>query len=173
LVTPVPLSPLLLLCCAYGGGSIKILLQAMPYSVFFLSPFPLLKGPKLFFHFLSLQILPSHPSSLSNKFSFLVKFILVHCAALKREPGGGEGGQNLLYTALKTDFYCKNSLRNGFAWFLAVSDEAKFTNFATIDHYTLPPPFPLPCHMLGPGSHDTLCAKDLYNPTYSYLQYIL
>jgi hypothetical protein len=32
LVTPVPLSPLLLLCCAYGGGSIKILLQAMPYS---------------------------------------------------------------------------------------------------------------------------------------------
>jgi hypothetical protein len=24
LVTPVPLSPLLLLCCAYGGGSIKI-----------------------------------------------------------------------------------------------------------------------------------------------------
>jgi hypothetical protein len=32
LVTPVPLSPLLLLCCAYGGGSIKILLQAMPYN---------------------------------------------------------------------------------------------------------------------------------------------
>jgi hypothetical protein len=31
LVTPVPLSPLLLLCCAYGGGSIKISLQAMPY----------------------------------------------------------------------------------------------------------------------------------------------
>jgi hypothetical protein len=31
LVTPVPLSPLLLLCCAYGGGSIRILLQAMPY----------------------------------------------------------------------------------------------------------------------------------------------
>jgi hypothetical protein len=24
LVTPVPLSPLLLLCCAYGGGSIKV-----------------------------------------------------------------------------------------------------------------------------------------------------
>jgi hypothetical protein len=35
LVTPVPLSPLLLLCCAYGGGSIKILLQAMPYNRFF------------------------------------------------------------------------------------------------------------------------------------------
>jgi hypothetical protein len=34
LVTPVPLSPLLLLCCAYGGGSIKILLQAMPYITF-------------------------------------------------------------------------------------------------------------------------------------------
>jgi hypothetical protein len=33
LVTPVPLSPLLLLCCAYGGGSIKISLQAMPYNV--------------------------------------------------------------------------------------------------------------------------------------------
>jgi hypothetical protein len=33
LVTPVPLSPLLLLCCAYGGGSIKILLQAMPYKM--------------------------------------------------------------------------------------------------------------------------------------------
>jgi hypothetical protein len=33
LVTPVPLSPLLLLCCAYGGGSIRILLQAMPYRV--------------------------------------------------------------------------------------------------------------------------------------------
>jgi hypothetical protein len=33
LVTPVPLSPLLLLCCAYGGGSIKISLQAMPYRV--------------------------------------------------------------------------------------------------------------------------------------------
>jgi hypothetical protein len=32
LVTPVPLSPLLLLCCAYGGGSIKISLQAMPYK---------------------------------------------------------------------------------------------------------------------------------------------
>jgi hypothetical protein len=32
LVTPVPLSPLLLLCCAYGGGSIKISLQAMPYT---------------------------------------------------------------------------------------------------------------------------------------------
>jgi hypothetical protein len=32
LVTPVPLSPLLLLCCAYGGGSIRISLQAMPYS---------------------------------------------------------------------------------------------------------------------------------------------
>jgi hypothetical protein len=32
LVTPVPLSPLLLLCCAYGVGSIKISLQAMPYS---------------------------------------------------------------------------------------------------------------------------------------------
>jgi hypothetical protein len=32
LVTPVPLSPLLLLCCAYGGGSIKISLQAMPYN---------------------------------------------------------------------------------------------------------------------------------------------
>jgi hypothetical protein len=31
LVTPVPLSPLLLLCCAYGGGSIKIPLQAVPY----------------------------------------------------------------------------------------------------------------------------------------------
>jgi hypothetical protein len=31
LVTPVPLSPLLLLCCAYGGGSIKISLQAVPY----------------------------------------------------------------------------------------------------------------------------------------------
>jgi hypothetical protein len=34
LVTPVPLSPLLLLCCAYGGGSIKISLQAMPYSTY-------------------------------------------------------------------------------------------------------------------------------------------
>jgi hypothetical protein len=34
LVTPVPLSPLLLLCCAYGGGSIKISLQAMPYRYF-------------------------------------------------------------------------------------------------------------------------------------------
>jgi len=34
LVTPVPLSPLLLLCCAYGGGSIKISLQAMPYNHF-------------------------------------------------------------------------------------------------------------------------------------------
>jgi hypothetical protein len=33
LVTPVPLSPLLLLCCAYGGGSIKISLQAMPYNL--------------------------------------------------------------------------------------------------------------------------------------------
>jgi hypothetical protein len=32
LVTPVPLSPLLLLCCAYGGGSIKISLQAVPYT---------------------------------------------------------------------------------------------------------------------------------------------
>jgi hypothetical protein len=32
LVTPVPLSPLLLLCCAYGGGSIKISLWAMPYK---------------------------------------------------------------------------------------------------------------------------------------------
>jgi hypothetical protein len=32
LVTPVPLSPLLLLCCAYGGGSIKISLWAMPYN---------------------------------------------------------------------------------------------------------------------------------------------
>jgi hypothetical protein len=32
LVTPVPLSPLLLLCCAYGGGSIEISLQAMPYN---------------------------------------------------------------------------------------------------------------------------------------------
>jgi hypothetical protein len=32
LVTPVPLSPLLLLCCAYGGGSIEISLQAMPYK---------------------------------------------------------------------------------------------------------------------------------------------
>jgi hypothetical protein len=32
LVTPVPLSPLLLLCCASGGGSIKISLQAMPYN---------------------------------------------------------------------------------------------------------------------------------------------
>jgi hypothetical protein len=34
LVTPVPLSPLLLLCCAYGGGSIKISLQAVPYNLF-------------------------------------------------------------------------------------------------------------------------------------------
>jgi hypothetical protein len=37
LVTPVPLSPLLLLCCAYGGGSIKISLQAMPYKFVFAS----------------------------------------------------------------------------------------------------------------------------------------
>jgi hypothetical protein len=35
LVTPVPLSPLLLLCCAYGGGSIKISLQAMPYKLIY------------------------------------------------------------------------------------------------------------------------------------------
>jgi hypothetical protein len=42
LVTPVPLSPLLLLCCAYGGGSIKISLQAMPYIIhgFFYSKNP-------------------------------------------------------------------------------------------------------------------------------------
>jgi hypothetical protein len=40
LVTPVPLSPLLLLCCAYGGGSIKISLQAMPYKG--VSDFPVL-----------------------------------------------------------------------------------------------------------------------------------
>jgi hypothetical protein len=33
LVTPVPLSPFLPLCCAYGGGSIKISLQAMPYII--------------------------------------------------------------------------------------------------------------------------------------------
>jgi hypothetical protein len=33
LVTLVPLSPLLPLCCAYGGGSIKISLQAMPYTM--------------------------------------------------------------------------------------------------------------------------------------------
>jgi hypothetical protein len=32
LVTPVPLSPPLLLCCASGGGSIKTSLQAMPYK---------------------------------------------------------------------------------------------------------------------------------------------
>jgi hypothetical protein len=41
LVTPVPLSPLLLLCCAYGGGSIKISLQAMPYKNYLI--FELLK----------------------------------------------------------------------------------------------------------------------------------
>jgi hypothetical protein len=45
LVTPVPLSPLLLLCCAYGGGSIKISLQAMPYKIF--TPITIRKRIKL------------------------------------------------------------------------------------------------------------------------------
>jgi hypothetical protein len=77
LVTPVPLSPLLLLCCAYGGGSIKISLQAMPYTYIFYIIHYTLNCTVLFWVYLGVHAAPSqrHSSKIIETMSLFVLFL--------------------------------------------------------------------------------------------------
>jgi hypothetical protein len=100
LVTPVPLSPLLLLCCAYGGGSIKISLQAMPYTSVFLAVTSTAHISKLATGIHDFTWLPVWFGELVTPGTYLQFFCEISCGRVLQIPNYYYVGPFTVYTHL-------------------------------------------------------------------------